>query len=365
MKILVVSLAYHPFIGGAEVAIAEITKRLPEHQWRLLTVNLDGRQPARERIGNVDVERIGRGRLGKTLFPLTAAWRGWQILRQERTDLVWAMMANQAGLAAMFLSYLRPRVPYLLTLQEGDSEQTISRKTRLIKPLYRRIYLRARQIQAISNYLAVRARQYRYRGEINIVPNGVDLLSEPGSDLPHRLGQRRLITVSRLVEKNGVADLIAALPQIEGTLDIIGDGPLRGALERQARELGVAERVHFAGALPYTEVFTQLRRASVFIRSSYSEGLGNAFLEAMAMKVPVVGTPVGGIVDFLTDRETGWYCQVGTPATIADAVNHILNPDHQSEVMRVVDTAYDLVVSRYGWDIIARDIRDIITHCAH
>src|SRR3989338_7534047 len=116
-----------------------------------------------------------------------------------------------------------------------------------------------------------------------------------------------VITVSRLVKKNGVMDLIDAmrfLPESVHLL-IVGTGELEDALKRIAADLGHAHRVHFLGHLSQDDIPPYLWASDVFCRPSLSEGLGNAFLEAMAAGVPVIGTPVGGIPDFLKDGETG------------------------------------------------------------
>ena len=63
-KILIFSLAYYPFVGGAEVAIKEITDRVGEEfEFDMITVNLDGKQKSEERIGNINIHRIGKGKI--------------------------------------------------------------------------------------------------------------------------------------------------------------------------------------------------------------------------------------------------------------------------------------------------------------
>jgi glycosyltransferase involved in cell wall biosynthesis len=76
------------------------------------------------------------------------------------------------------------------------------------------------------------------------------------------------------------------------------------------------------------EVARHLCLAEVFVRPSVSEGLGTAFLEALACEVPIVGTPVGGIPDFLEDGKTGLFCEPGNPESVARAVSRLLSePD--------------------------------------
>src|SRR3989344_2488310 len=125
MRILIFSLAYLPFIGGAELAVKEITNRIKDLDFDLITVNLDGRQKPEEKIGNVLVYRLGRHKLAKYFFPILAYRQARRLYAQKPYDAIWAIMANQAGLAALFFKRRFPAVKYLLTLQEGDSLKSI------------------------------------------------------------------------------------------------------------------------------------------------------------------------------------------------------------------------------------------------
>lgn len=355
MKVLILSLTYHPFIGGAEVAIKEITDRIGDVNFDLVTVNLDGRQKTNERLGNVNIYRLGSGKLSKYFFPWVACKKASQLHRQNKYDLVWAMMANQAGLAAWKFKKQFPGIKYLLTLQEGDSEFDIWLRTWFIRPLYKAIYRRADYIQAISNFLAQRARNLGAKCPIEVVPNGI----RPQDTSGYNSRNNNVVTVSRLTKKNGIGYLIEAMQYIDHELLIAGDGELRSDLEGLVNKLNLKNKVKFLGHVGYKEVYKYLGQSSVFVRPSLSEGLGNAFLEAMAMKVPVVATPVGGIPDFLVDGKTGWFCRTKDPRSIAEKVNYILDQQNFEIVNRVVDNANDLVQERYNWDKIAQQMKNI------
>lgn len=119
---------------------------------------------------------------------------------------------------------------------------------------------------------------------------------------------RRIVAVGSLVEKKGHADLIHAMVSLpaEWTLDIIGDGPLRTALEAQVDELGIRSRVRLLGALDQKEVQRRLAGAWVAALACVEaeggdrDGIPVALMEAMALGVPVVSTRVGGIEELVT-----------------------------------------------------------------
>ncbi|MEK7610598.1 MAG: glycosyltransferase [Patescibacteria group bacterium] len=364
-RVVIFSLAYLPFVGGAELAVKEITDRLDD-EFELVTVNLDGRQSSVEKIGRVVVYRLGRGWWSKYLFPLLAYH--WAVRRHKKHsyDTVWAIMANQAGLAALLFKWRFPATHFLLTLQEGDSSWDIWWRTWFIRPLYHAIYRQADAIQAISNFLAARAIRLGARRGVTVVPNGVDLklfaAAGHGYSFSHSTS-RVIVTTSRLVKKNGLRDLIHALKFLppDVTLDLIGRGPEEEALRRHARRWRVSERVSFVGELPARDLPSALGRAKIFARPSLSEGLGSSFLEAMAFGLPVIATPVGGIPDFLIDGETGWFVPPRDPRGIADRVRYLLEPANYSKVETVIDRARNLVVERYDWDKVAPRIGQMLS----
>jgi glycosyltransferase involved in cell wall biosynthesis len=358
-RILIFSVAYEPFVGGAEVAIKEITARIAEVEFDLVTVNIDGKQKSRERIGNVNIVRVGRGMWGKLLFPITAVWA----MRKGKYDIAWAMMANYAGFAAVLYSYLHPRVRYVLTLQEGDPIEFIHKKVRFVKPFWKKIFSRAHVIQTISKFLADFAVAEGARVKPVVIPNGVDieLFTKPVGELVRdslaatygkKEGDIFLITTSRLVEKNAVGDVIAALALLPEHVSflVVGEGKLEAELRLQAERLGVATRVHFVGFVPYERIPAYLSISDIFIRPSLSEGMGNSFIEAMAAGLPVVATPVGGIPDFLIDKKTGVFCEPKNPQSVATAVRALLN-DEQLRIS-CARTAFELARS-YDWRIIS------------
>ena len=370
-KILIFSTAYVPFIGGAEVAVTEITDRLGSvFDFEMVTARLDANLPQHERVGNVMVHRVGTG---SAWDKFRLIWQGSKFARKLGVpDAVWAIMASYAGFAALRYKKQNPSVPFLLTLQEGDSQWHIYKHVWWCWPYFTQIFKRADRIQAISTYLAAWAKSLGARGPVDTVPNGVDLekfkrpvidRGQVRAELGLPSGGQYVISVSRLAPKNGIADLIAALAflPVNVRLLLAGNGELEAQLQAKVRALAVADRVAFLGALTHEQVAKYLWASDVFCRPSLSEGLGNSFLEAMAAGVPVVATPVGGIPDFLTDGRTGWFCRPRHPQSIARAIGYVLDEKNQGHVERVVANASDLVAENYSWDTVAGRMKNIFT----
>jgi glycosyltransferase involved in cell wall biosynthesis len=364
--VLIFSWFYLPFVGGAELFVREIVSRLSSrYRFLVVTARLDRSLPRRETMDGADVFRVGLGRgMDKFTYPVLALRRA---LALERVDVVHAIMVNASALAARWFRLFR-KAPSILTLQDGDSEEYVRRYLGPFFPLYPRLHRPFDRIHAISRHL--RDQAVRYGAEANriaIVPNGVDTRSfsnqaAPASELAQLrerldLSDRRVVvSASRLALKNGIDDLLRAIPAIarrhhDAALLLVGDGEERPRLEKLANELQVKDRVRFVGGVAHRDVPKYLLLADVFVRPSLSEGLGTAFLEAMSCGVPIVGTNVGGIPEFLEHERTGLLCEPRSPASVADAVNRLLG----DETLRkgVAERGRALVERDYRWETVA------------
>ena len=172
-----------------------------------------------------------------------------------------------------------------------------------------------------------------------------------------------LTNTARLVHQKGWETTIIALvdlPQYIKLL-VVGGGPDEDALKALVAQLGLEERVIFTGQVERSEVSKYRFASDIFVGPSRSEGLGHAFLSAMACRLPVIATQVGGIADFLFDAKrdtekgtTGWAVDPDRPEQIVVAVNDILeNPE---KTKKVVETAHAMVLREYDWDIIAKNM---------
>lgn len=378
-RILVVSLAYYPdHVGGAEVAIKEITDRIPDAEFHMITLRFDSAQPEQEMIGAVHVHRVGFGGayLSKILFIPLAALKGRSLHARLHFDGAWAMMSYML-LPIIIMRLLGARVPYALTLQEGDTyEQTFERPlVRFVSPLFDYGFRHASVVQVISNFLAGWAPRRGYRGSIEVIPNGASLQSaqeypaEKIEALKQALGKNPgdvfLVTVSRLVHKNAVDDCIRAIALLPSHIKllVVGGGPDEAMLKTLVAELGVQSRVIFVGQVDRTQTALYRKVSDIFVRPSRSEGMGNSFVSTMVAGLPVIATQEGGIADLLFDAKrnpdkptTGWAVDKDSPEQIASAVREILADPEQAR--RVVETAKKFARDNFDWDTIAKAMRE-------
>jgi glycosyltransferase involved in cell wall biosynthesis len=132
-----------------------------------------------------------------------------------------------------------------------------------------------------------------------------------------------LVTTGRLHDGHKrVSDILRAVaglrPAIPAKLIVVGDGPDRQRLEALARELGIAEAVHFVGFQAQPRLFLDL--ADLFVLASAREGFGLVLVEAMFAGLPVVATAVGGIPNVIADGTTGILVPPEAPKAIVQAI---------------------------------------------
>jgi colanic acid/amylovoran biosynthesis glycosyltransferase len=140
----------------------------------------------------------------------------------------------------------------------------------------------------------------------------------------------RFLGVGRMVEKKGFDDALAAFATMraqadapKATLTLIGDGPLRGSLQAQAKRLGLDDVVTFTGLLPHARVEEMLRQSHVFVlpsrtsKSGDMEGIPVALMEAMAQGLPVLATRHSGTPELVEHELSGLLCDEGDRAGLA------------------------------------------------
>lgn len=380
-KILIFSLAYYPsHVSGAEVAIKEITDRIsPEDiEFHLITLLFERAAPREETIDHVHVHRVGFGGLylSKIFYVPLAALKALSLHRKHRFDALWSMMTYML-FPVMLAKAIGVRVPHILTLEDGDPYEKVFGRS-FIRPfawILDRGFKTAAAVQSISQYLATWPPLRGYQGPISVIPNGASIPvtqeypAEELAALTKKVGKKEgdifLITVGRLVHQKAQDMVIRALTLLPENVKyvLVGDGGDRGMLEALVKELSVSDRVIFVGQVERSETSKYRKISDIFVLPSRSEGQGISFLSTMAAGLPIIATQEGGIADFLYDRQrnpsekpTGWAVDVDSPEQIAQAVKDILA--HPEKAEEAVANARALVVERYDWNNVVRDVRE-------
>jgi len=330
LRILQVGKFYPPHMGGIETHLQALCGALLPHANVRVIVSSDDRHTVEEIVDAVPVARLATL---LTAFSTSISPAMVSRIRNSGADLVHIHLPNPAAVLAYLASGHRGR---LIVTYHSD---TVKQKFlgRLFEPLLSAALRKSDAIIATSpNYLATSPVLQAFRDRCHVIPYGIDTAqfeqcdAEAVRSIRQRFGERLVVSVGRLVYYKGFEVLIRAMASVRGKLVIVGDGPLRGELERLAAQLGVTENVVFAGEINNASLTTYYHAADLFALASVarSEAFGIVQIEAMAAGLPVVNTSLDSGVPFVSiDGETGLTVPPGDPQALAAAINRLLDDD--------------------------------------
>jgi glycosyltransferase involved in cell wall biosynthesis len=331
MRIVFLTGIWPPDIGGPATHGPEFAAFLRDRGHDVRVVTMGDSEPTELPVA---VETVSRGRPFVVRYPLVAA-RGARLARNA--DIVYAT-ATYAAAASAAAAARRPFVAKLVSdpayerarrygLFRGSIEAFQTERApaaRTLKALRTASLRRARRIVVPSRYLAGLAVSWglearRVEVLVNPAPPPRDVEPEP-------LPREAFVFVGRLTEQKALPVALEALARVpEARLVVVGDGPERAGLERQAAHLG--DRVEFRGSLPREDVLRHLAGARALLLSSAWENLPHAAVEALAVGTPVVATAVGGVPEVVRDGVNGLLVPPNDPEALAEAMRALLDDD--------------------------------------
>lgn len=168
--------------------------------------------------------------------------------------------------------------------------------------------------------------------------------------------------IGRLSEEKGILNFVKAISGVVKESDdlkflICGDGPLCDEIKKHLDENALTDKVKLAGWIPHDELPDYLNKLNLVVLPSYTEGLPNLMLEAMACGTPVLATPVGAIPDIIIDGETGFIMKSNSPECIAENVMRML--EHPN-IERIVENAKALVEREFTYEDAVERYRKIL-----
>lgn len=322
MKILVFNWQdiRNPLGGGAEVHLHEIFKRIAArgHQVTLFCSSFPG-APAEETIDGIRVIRAGR----RNLFNFGVPKQYFSRFRNENYDVV-VDDINKIP----FYTPLYVKKP-LVGIVHHLFSKSIFLEAAWPAALY--VYGAEQCIPLIykSIPMAVVSESTREelvqkgfdQSKIAIVPNAVDTALYRPTDVRHQAAPL-IGHLGRLKKYKSVDHLLEAFKIVrmelsEARLVIVGEGDVRPALERKARELGISDATTFTGQVSDTEKVRLLNQMTLSVNCSAKEGWGLTVIEANACGVPVVASDVPGLRDAVLDEKTGLLYEYGNIEQLA------------------------------------------------
>jgi rhamnosyl/mannosyltransferase len=326
LRVLHVGKFYPPHHGGMENHVETLCRELAAEVDVEVLVSADGRRTLHETVEGVHVTRIGSL---ATLASASVNPGMARAIRRSRADVVHFHHPNPTAV----LSYLASgrRGPLVVTYHSDIIRQRVLGA--LFTPVLHRFLRGADAILASSpDYARTSPVLRAHADRVRIVPFGIRAQAFQAADadevarLRAAYGPRVVLAVGRLVYYKGFDYLIRAMSAVDGRLVILGDGPLRGALQALADGLGLAERVTLAGAVPRLAPYYHAADVFALPAVARSEAFGLVQLEAMAAGLPVVNTRIDSGVPFVSrDGESGITVPPADPRALAGALGRLLD----------------------------------------
>ncbi len=358
---MVISLFY-PQLGGAEQQALMLARHLMNRgvDITVLTRRLPN-QAAFEFIQGIPVYRSIRTLPQGRFFALTyMVSTFWFFYRQRRNyDIIHCHILHgfHSVVALAFKRLFKKKVIIKVAATGSISDFVMLKRARFGSFFLKWVVRYADRIITVCSQSREEALQTGVRlAELLQVPNGVDLVRFASVSSVQRT-KGKIIFIGRLDSMKGVDVLIRAFKKIIGDgfpaqLNILGNGPEKDNLIKLAESLGVRESVYFHGEV--SGVVKHLQTSSLFVSPSFSEGLSNVILEAMACGLSVVATRVGGTPDLIFDRDNGLLVEPNNVEGLYESIKELLtNPGLAAqlgcEARKTVESRFsiDRIVDKY------------------
>ncbi|GAA3915934.1 glycosyltransferase [Luteimonas lutimaris] len=372
--------------------VHELAKRLTDHFRVLALVPHSPGSPMRETLDGVEVVRyryaperfevlVNDGGIVTNLhrskwklllvptFVLSQAWQAWRLIRAENVDLIHAHWLLPQGLIAAMLHILPGRsVPFVVTSHGAD---LYALRGAMLDKLKRFVLRRASAATVVSGAMRERMRSMDVDvANVSVQPMGVDMEEQFTLGMHGERSQREILFVGRLVEKKGLRYLLRAMPHVlqqlpDATLTIAGFGPDEVELKAGAQALGIAESVHFLGAVPQSDLPELYRRAALFVApfvraaSGDEEGLGLVLVEAIGCGCPVVVGDVQAMDELMGSEFRDLRINPRDTVQLASRIVEVLsNPD---SARGRLEALREKIVARFDWREVTSRYRGLLT----
>lgn len=243
------------------------------------------------------------------------------LLKREKFDILHAhgYFASTVGRAAGILARVPVLITHVHTIFYNLSKRNIAIDKFFNGYTHKIIFIS----QAVKDSFVKAG--YTFGDKAVIIYNGVadTIVPKTAPDGEEKV----LINVASLYAHKGQTYLLKAMKEVtvqfpQAVLWIVGDGPLKEDLKKEAQALGLGERVIFWGRR--TDVRKLLSQSQIFILPSTREGIPLSILEAMAAGLPIVATRVGGVAEMVVDHKTGILCPPGEAKALAQGIISLL-----------------------------------------
>ncbi|HHX00573.1 MAG TPA: glycosyltransferase [Acholeplasmataceae bacterium] len=314
-------------IGGSEKKVLDLASGLNRNLFKpiIITITKTGKLLGKASEFNIPVYCVNK----KSKFDVFVVKRISKILKENSIDIVHVFTST--GKLWGRLAAIKAKTKVIISTEESLFRNTfidriietrLSQKTNLIIP-----NSNATKLSAI-NATNIDSNKYK------VIYNGIDLKpfinAKKVGSIPKAKDEKIIVCVARLEHRKRQKFLIDAFNlvkhKVNAMLVLVGDGPLYNELKNYIKELDLESRVLLLGSR--NDVPSILKEADLFILPSMEEGFGNVIIEAMAAKVCVIASKVGGIPEIITHNENGLLFDVDNINLLSKLIIDVITNDN-------------------------------------
>ncbi|HEX6559161.1 MAG TPA: glycosyltransferase family 4 protein [Longimicrobiales bacterium] len=368
MRILVANWQdrLNPQAGGAEIHLHEIFGRLAGrgHEVTLLVSGWEG-APARLQLDGMDVHRAG----SRYTFNLIAPRYYRRQLRNLRFDL----LVEDLNKVPLFSPYWA-REPLALLVHHlfgstafQEASIPLATATWLLEKPLPRVYRSVPTVAVSESTKQDLVRRGFDSRSVRVIPNGIDLAYYTPDPAVPRSVTPLVLYLGRLKRYKRVDLIVQAFarvaPQRPGArLIIAGQGDARPALEQLVRELGLGDRVRFAGFVTEAEKRNLFRQAWVHMLTSSKEGWGITNIEAAACGTPTIASDAPGLRDSVEDGVSGFLVPHADVGALSARLQEVIDND---ELRNRLSTQALAFARQFAWDSAAQQMEEFLKQASH
>jgi glycosyltransferase involved in cell wall biosynthesis len=327
LRILMVTPRYHPYVGGIETHVLEVTRRLvgPTVAVTVLTTDPSGKLSANETVDGVEILRVRAWPAHRDYYFAPHLPR---VMAEQRWDILHCQGCHTLVPPLAMITARRLGLPYVVTFHSGGSS---SRIRGVLRPAQwqalRPLLSQAKELIAPSVWEAeyFQRRLLLPMERFSVIPNGAWQIASVMNTWPSTSDEKLILSVGRLERYKGHQRVIAAMPHVlaqvpHARLRIIGSGPYERTLRRRVSQLGLEEKVEIAAIPPGDDIGMAglLLRADVVTLLSEHEAQGLAVMDALALRRPVVVAETTALQEFVA-KGYALGVPLGAPANVVAA----------------------------------------------
>ena len=314
------------------------------------------------------------------LKEIKRAWQDLVIFKKKIRAIEYGILQTSTSLGsfavirdALFLRAARKQKMKTIAFFRGWDERFEQQLTGMKLKLFKGQFFKCDAIIVLSGKFETKLREWGYSGDIFIETTVVDedLIKDfsfnklEGKLKSLDLGSLNILFLARTEIRKGIYEAIDAFAIIHNeypkvTMTIAGDGFELDKAKEYVFHLGLQEYVAFTGFIRGNQKAEVYQKAGVYVFPSYSEGMPNSVLEAMAFGLPIISTPVGGLNDFFEDGTHGYFIRNNNAKEIASLIDKLIQDKEKYKAISVRNLNYSR--SRFTTSIVVKRLEKIYSH---